>query len=57
MQIYAEISKNLFIVAIFFVFWIQTKGEKRKSFREINRETVENVKSGIEDFRNFWDKK
>lgn len=60
MQVYTEISKTLIIVAVMTVLWAKSKiglNGKKKSFKEINRETIENIKNGMNEIRNYLDKK
>ena len=60
MQVYAETSKTLPIVAFMAILWAKSKigfNGKKKSFKEINQETIENIKDGINEIRKFLDKK
>lgn len=59
-QAYMEISDTLFIVAVMSVLWVKSKisaNGKKKTFKEINKETIESIKSGFDDLRNFLDKR
>jgi len=57
-QMYATTTKTIYIVAVMILLWLRNRYFfKKKSFKEINNNVVENIKTSIDDLRNFLDKK